>query len=512
MKQPPLYAVLIGVEQYPDLPGDDAPGCVNDVIAMSTVFQHLGARPAEVHALTSPAPAHREELADGAVGTLGLATRDAILGAVRELIAHLRSDETALGVVYYSGHGACREGHLLLCPADTNARLDGTISFEELLALIGDEPLPRLTFALDCCYAGAAAPDPSGAPPAMVRTLTPGPLPAGAERWFDALAARAVLLAATGPGQLSYAYSLRPDLDVRKVVHGVFTMGLSALLQRWSPVGTEETQIFPITYAQLVSRLVQYCAALAFDQTPQVSGPLGVDGWVVFRDWGGGRSAPAVPGREITGGATDCIWGDIVTTANQPSFLGYYVEGPSGTTPTAFWVAGAPGGQAYKVVPPSVKIATNGPYTVAALSGTLSGSTVKLPYFDVLSTGTPAVLLGTFVVGSNWAAWLTTAAGWQSACKILPGTPAAAVQGDRGPALGGPATGFVANTAAIQPTCTIAQPAGTTVGWLVKAADGTLCWYNDDGKPFACAVGSPLLLAAASGPALTPEYKAVDGT
>jgi hypothetical protein len=484
-------AVLIGTRAYPQLSAADAPGADHDAIAMAAVVGRLGASVQDIALLVSPVPVHRPEVVHAGYGQLAEATFAHVEQAVRGLIAGLRASPEQRGVLFFAGHGATADGHLHLCTTDTTPTLQGTLSLETLIGWIGEDPLPGLTIVLDCCFAGTATT--SGlAPGAPVLTLTPDAPETEASTWHSRLAHRAVVLAATGPGQAAYAYSLRPNMDRAQVVHGVFTWALSALLQRWSPEGVAQAALFPIRYRDLVSRIHGLCRDLAFDQAPRVSGPPGVSGWLVLRNVpGGDPQAPPLPGREISGGNNDSVVGDVY---NGNERVGFYAGTPDleGPNQGVYLRAGLtlPPSASLNVRPPEGSlIADGGPYdlmpTLPPLTGSSGVGVWNLDARAPAATGEGA-LLGSVIMVNDQVVWLWLGQTWPDTFVLTSGQPAALTTGgSRGLVRGtARANTFVPGTAAGSgdvANYTISDSTGV-VGWL-QVYTSKLVWWRTSPTP-----------------------------
>lgn len=472
-------AVLIGVRSYPHLDAGDAPGADNDAIAMASVIARLGVPKRAISVLLSPVPIHRSDVMNGGYGAVEQASLAGVGRAIRTLIAALRGDPERRGVLFFAGHGATSGGHLHLCTADTTTDWSGTVSIETLLGWIGDEPLPGLTVVLDCCFAGAAATSGS-VPPAAARTLTDQANEGDAGVWRDRLAARVVVLAATGADQSAYAYSLRPNLDREQVVHGVFTWGLSAVLQRWSPDNDPQQTLFPINYGELTHRVAGLCGDLAFDQTPKVWGPPGVQGWLVLRNMPGGVSAaPGLPGRELSGGNNDSVIGDVWLGGQ---LVGFYVS-PGGATYLRAGVQPQPGATYIVQDSQGSNIADGSPYQAPIQAQTSGGTGLGIWNLDARAPSSQGAgaLLGSVVMVNEQVVWLWVGSPWPSTFVLTSGQPTSLTSGARVAVGAARATSFTAST--IDPnsangataTYTISQ-GGATVGWLLVHPDKMVWW------------------------------------
>ncbi|MEO5729613.1 MAG: caspase family protein [Byssovorax sp.] len=152
------HAVLIGVDDYSTYDATNKHnllGCVNDVRAFWDVCVTSGFAPENIHVLTNP-PIDPAELG-GLAQNFQTATRGNILAQQETLLARLRADSRAVGLLAYSGHGAwiddASEDSAVICPSDfwmDSGRPNNDIPVHKLWHGAGS----NLTVVLDCCHSG----------------------------------------------------------------------------------------------------------------------------------------------------------------------------------------------------------------------------------------------------------------------------------------------------------------------------------------------------------------------
>lgn len=155
------YAVLIGVDDYSIYDATNKHnllGCVNDVRAFWDVCVTSGFAPENIHVLTNP-PLDPAELG-GLAQNFHAATRGNILAQQEALVARLRADSRAVGLLAYSGHGAwiddASESSAVICPSDfwmDGGRPNNDIPVHALWHGAGS----NLTVVLDCCHSGGGS-------------------------------------------------------------------------------------------------------------------------------------------------------------------------------------------------------------------------------------------------------------------------------------------------------------------------------------------------------------------
>ncbi|MER5206605.1 caspase family protein [Streptomyces sp. NPDC002825] len=216
-----IYALLVGIDDYPSGTAPPLSGCLNDIAAARRLLEERGAGDVLVRTLLN-----------------GEATRRAVEDAVRGHLGRAGAEDTAL--LWFSGHGtqslAREEAHLKIEATGRNQALvcvDGPLLDKRLGSLLDGVAArgAHVAAVLDCCFSGGAtrederrvryaAPAPSwdltggaedGLPSAAPRAATPEP------GWT---APRHVLLAAARLDQYSY----EDDYEGRR--HGAFTHAL----------------------------------------------------------------------------------------------------------------------------------------------------------------------------------------------------------------------------------------------------------------------------------------------
>ncbi|WP_438030749.1 caspase family protein [Sorangium sp. So ce233] len=367
-------ALLIGVEQYPNLTDKDLPAGRNDVLAFWKVCRRLGYT--QIRALSSPAlteddlvraelelapelsPGETREEVEARVRRwlsrkepaptpeftgetaaevaervqewlssmrrepgdleviLGEATSDEMKrGAAwlaRGLVTNVKltwgaweidEDWMALpGLMTYSGHGAQRDGDLVLCPADTGRALEDAVSFSELHALFNPaldrpgrkRPSDNLTIVLDCCFAAATGPTGNAQ---RVPTLTA----AGPSRGATPLATKEIgsrVFCASGRDEPSYQAMLGGHW------HGAFTWALTVALEQWKIQQDGQFKRSTMSHAELLFRARMLLQALSFRQHPILVDELG--NLPVFHHGASdGDATSPVPDAERPGGQID---------------------------------------------------------------------------------------------------------------------------------------------------------------------------------------------------------------
>ncbi|MBW5483321.1 caspase family protein [Streptomyces bambusae] len=255
-----IYALLVGINEYPDTPWANLKGCRNDVAAARAVLEQRSGGRIEVREL------HDDE-----------ATTEAVADAVRTHLGQAGSGDTAL--LWYAGHGteyaAATPLELITEPTGRSQALcctDGPLPDKRLGALL-DGAAARgghVVAVLDCCFSGGAtreeAAQQAGHRESRARFLPPGPnapapsdAPSGSAHpgvrlrpEADAGACRDAAGPAPRPRHLLLAASridqrsterLLPGPDGRSVHHGVFSHSLVTAL-RAAPPGVTARQLF----------------------------------------------------------------------------------------------------------------------------------------------------------------------------------------------------------------------------------------------------------------------------
>lgn len=313
------YAVLIGVENYPHMPGQELLAGRNDVLAMWQVCRRMGYKPQHIRVCTSPVldkaqiveaevalalslPESRgksqedvrqgvkENLA-GAELKLTDATFDAMLDAVTWLGQHVSkpflNDKGTMvpAMLTYSGHGAQVDGYLALCPSDAKKvgdanELTNVLSFRDIQELLcgydvsptqARNPLKYLTVVLDCCLAGGA-----GAPGTpdrheqhRVTSLNSGTAPSQAPVELEPMLGQRIFCA-TLPNERGYQALLGGRW------HGAFTWAFTQALEQWNV--EKNAGLYPyssISHTELLFRARMLLEALSFRQHPMLLDSIG---------------------------------------------------------------------------------------------------------------------------------------------------------------------------------------------------------------------------------------------
>ncbi|MCC5664738.1 caspase family protein [Nostoc sp. CHAB 5784] len=152
-----LYALLIGIDNYPDL-NHRLQGCVNDITAIE---EYLNKRFDQ-----KEYQLHLQTLKDDQ------ATRKAVIDGFRKHLRQAGQDDIVL--FYYSGHGSqelapkefwhLEPDHLnetLVC-CDSRTEGGWDLADKELAKLIAEvaEKDPHITIIMDCCHSGSGTKDP----------------------------------------------------------------------------------------------------------------------------------------------------------------------------------------------------------------------------------------------------------------------------------------------------------------------------------------------------------------
>ncbi|WP_406179550.1 caspase domain-containing protein [Streptomyces sp. NBC_01006] len=222
-----VYALLVGINEYPAAMRAALRGCLNDVAGARAMLE--AAAPGRVRARV---------LTDGAA--TAAAVEEGILGH----LGRAGAGDTAL--LWFSGHGteypALTPQELLLEPTGRCQALvcaDGPLPDKRLGALLDGAAAggARVVAVLDCCFSGGASREEEGAVP---RVLPPLP------QWRPAVGARDlsgparppghVLLAASRSGQPSYERPVEGPDGPR--TQGVFSYALTRALRRAAPGAT----------------------------------------------------------------------------------------------------------------------------------------------------------------------------------------------------------------------------------------------------------------------------------
>lgn len=176
------------------------------------------------------------------------------------------------GFMAYSGHGARKDGELVLCPSDTGPALEDTVSFSELRAIFdegedlpgGKRPADNLTVVLDCCFAAAGGP---AGKAQRGTSLTPAGAPARAPARTTEIA-RSVFCA-SGRDEPCYQAMLGGHW------HGAFTWALTVALEQWEVQQEGQFRRSTMSHAELLFRARALLSALSFRQHPILVDELG---------------------------------------------------------------------------------------------------------------------------------------------------------------------------------------------------------------------------------------------
>ncbi|WP_437622581.1 caspase family protein [Sorangium sp. So ce1151] len=218
---------------------------------------------------------------------------------------HWRREEELMalpGFMAYSGHGAQRDGELLLCPSNTGPALENAISFSELRAIFeeggdlpgGKRPADNLTVVLDCCFAAASGPTGKAQ---RGTSLTPAGSPAGKAPARTPEIARSVFCA-SGRDEQSYQAMLGGHW------HGAFTWAFTVALEQWKLQQQGQFRRSTMSHAELLFRARTLLSALSFPQHPILVDELG-NLPVFHHGAAAGEATSAVPDGERPGGELD---------------------------------------------------------------------------------------------------------------------------------------------------------------------------------------------------------------
>ncbi|MEU8954221.1 caspase family protein [Streptomyces sp. NPDC048518] len=218
-----IYALMIGINDYPRRTATPLTGCVNDITAARRLLADRTGGAARIRVLLDAE-----------------ATVAAVVDAVARHLGSAGPDDTAL--LWFSGHGTewrATGADLLIEATGRNQALvcaDGPLPDKRLGALLASVAArgPHTAAVLDCCYSGGATRDAEltarWTPPAVEWPLTAPtaardlPAPDGSPRH--------VLLAASRLDQLSY----EGEFGGRR--HGAFTHALLGVVREAGPDAT----------------------------------------------------------------------------------------------------------------------------------------------------------------------------------------------------------------------------------------------------------------------------------
>jgi hypothetical protein len=268
------YALLIGVNDYSAYDRSqknkkgqsDLPGSVNDVQAWWALCRALGFRPENIRVLSSPA-IHCDNLQGATASTTGEATEKGIREGVEWLTKKLGSEDAAVGLLTYSGHGDFVESKgLVLCPTDVaGADLEHSIAYADLQkAIAAHKAGENLTVVLDACHAGGTSTEQRKA-----LSLTGRPLPTTLHTirgsgGSSEIATR--VFSASSLGGTAY------QAEFAGRFHGAFTWALTSTLEQWKAVEQGHSLRLTVAYGEALRRAKGLLSTLSFDQAPGLSG------------------------------------------------------------------------------------------------------------------------------------------------------------------------------------------------------------------------------------------------
>ncbi len=276
MSTPAKRALLIGINEYPNLPAHlQLDGCCNDVELMrSVLLTKFGFEDGFVRMIQN-----RE------------ATREGVLSALDQLVDATGTDDIV--VIHYAGHGSQirdREGDEAdgldetLVPSDTarapapNRDITDDELHLRLTQLAAKTPYTTLIF--DCCHSGTISRDLNGAKPRQIEPdlrpieeLPPSPIPSTAARgevkrdrgpsgWMP-LSDRYVLISGCRDEEQSYEHIA--ETGGESVAHGALTYFLTTALLHAVP-GT--------TYRDIVEEVRAIVSSANAEQHPQMEGAI----------------------------------------------------------------------------------------------------------------------------------------------------------------------------------------------------------------------------------------------
>ena len=321
------WALLIGIDLYPNLPGSDLSGCVADVMALSQLLNDRFAFPIENITI----------LVDQQ------ATRDSILGAFQDLTERVGKDDVV--VISYSGHGS----QVPSADGDEADGLDETLVAHDSgrgaypnRDIVDDEiqqrlrqlglTTPHITVIFDCCHSGSGVRDAFGdrsrgippdlrVPAARARAASVRAVSAGQEQPGTAQEAgrpRYVFISGCRDEERSYEYTAQTATG--SCTHGALTYFLTRELSRATASDTirdvferasaQVTAARPAQHPQIEGNLNSAVLGVdSFDPIPSVRlrdrrGPqVLLDAGLVHGITPGSQWAVYVPGSEKAGAA-----------------------------------------------------------------------------------------------------------------------------------------------------------------------------------------------------------------
>ncbi|MCY2991033.1 MAG: caspase family protein [Planctomycetota bacterium] len=267
-------ALVIGINQYPLLPGRDLVGCVHDAQLMQSILVNRFGFPAEnVRMLTD-----------------GEATQAGIRSAFQRLLDETGTDDVV--VVFYAGHGSQmtdREGDEpdgldeTIVPHDSgrDPQPNRDITDDELYFVVLElsKKTPHITLIFDSCHSATITRDVFGVgsrsipadergvedlPPSPIADKTPLVLGSnlGPSGWLP-LGSRYVLLAGCRAEESSFEHRLHQD--GQELVHGALTFFLARELSH-AETGS--------TYRDVFERVSSQVTVAHSRQHPQIEGTL----------------------------------------------------------------------------------------------------------------------------------------------------------------------------------------------------------------------------------------------
>ncbi|KUH39891.1 MULTISPECIES: caspase family protein [Streptomyces] len=331
-----VYALFVGIDDYPAGRWPRLSGCLNDIEAGHRwLMERLGAPPS-VRALTDRT-----------------ATIAAVTAAVTGHLGQAGPGDTAL--LWFSGHGTeyaavTPQERLVEATGRCQALVcaDGPLPDKRLGALL-DAVAARgahVLAVLDCCYSGGATRDPDGEPDAVARyapplpewTREPAPAPPAAPVARDTAgpaAPRHVLLAGSRLDQRAY------ERDFAGRRHGVFTRALLGALRAAPPAATYREVLAAANARVQRDERRQHPVLAPAEPGGPADGPVlgglvrppaphllryGTDGWEV--DCGGAHGLRE--GTDTAGATAFMVTGDATLTGHDATPTGRGVTGTGG--------------------------------------------------------------------------------------------------------------------------------------------------------------------------------------
>ncbi|MDI1476503.1 caspase family protein [Polyangium sp. y55x31] len=267
MTKPNDYALIIGVHDYSaaDPSGrSDVAGALSDARAWVRQCLAMGFSPDRIHVLTSPKLSPEDFGPVGASLALGEASREGMLAGIRWLLSEIAGEVPAAGLLTFSGHGEASGGHLLLCPSDVTASLDGVIDVAELRQTLGrGKAATNLTALIDGCHGQVGLDRAQSLRGKLRARAEASPVPEGA-----GVAER--VISACRRDQESQSSHFGGERM------GAFTWAMTSALGQWRIRRENGVNRSTVSHGELLSRARALLAALSFEQEPVLSGPPGV--------------------------------------------------------------------------------------------------------------------------------------------------------------------------------------------------------------------------------------------